>query len=612
MQASTQKKQQPPPQNQTLNKDSYKDVSKRLLTDSRYTSLPPEKKALVRGRLYDKYVAPFYKGLSPNARETFSKSGTGIQQQPPKVETNEFDLFKHVASLQGVKVARSFTTGAMKIDNVLQRAITYDAKNTNPEYEAAMKGLGEKFHNWIGRQVNESEAVADKIEAGEFKYLGDDYNKNLSIMHPVEMTEEAIKHPATTALRGASSFVGFFAENPEYAAASRAVGLGVSGLLGGTALSETLATGSVAQKMIYKGVKGAAEGYLISKAEDEHGQDTASSVAMFGLLEASGPLAGELGKRGKEAVKGNADNVIKFLSKLNVYAGPKRTFSVFEQLDKMSPEQLVKVEASASKEMGPALFKAGMKARDEVARNLGYENYAEAKKAGDQARIYTGLIRLTSQANKEAAVHNPELVALQAHKDVKQWATTPQGAEVAAIAKTAGIDPIKAALKTTTENVRKAAGDIRPEKVKAAKAAEAAIDKRIDDMFGGLGPGAASSKERDAYKNLLIQMKEVIPFERKIQKLTYMWGHREELPTGLLKPLMHFMQEAYGSKTKVWDTNAKRLETHLEKLIATGHVDPHDMRGVFASTKLSGRKTGWQKQLDDEFKTVSVAKKKEN
>jgi hypothetical protein len=33
------------------------------------------------------------------------------------------------------------------------------------------------------------------------------------------------------------------------------------------------------------------------------------------------------------------------------------------------------------------------------------------------------------------------------------------------------------------------------------------------------------------------------------------------------------------------------------------------MRGVFHSTKLIGQKTGWQKQLDDEFKAVSAAKK---
>ena len=47
----------------------------------------------------------------------------------------------------------------------------------------------------------------------------------------------------------------------------------------------------------------------------------------------------------------------------------------------------------------------------------------------------------------------------------------------------------------------------------------------------------------------------------------------------------------------------------MEKMEATGHITPSDMRGVFHSTKLSGQKTGWQKQLDDEFKAVSAAKK---
>jgi hypothetical protein len=47
----------------------------------------------------------------------------------------------------------------------------------------------------------------------------------------------------------------------------------------------------------------------------------------------------------------------------------------------------------------------------------------------------------------------------------------------------------------------------------------------------------------------------------------------------------------------------------MEKMEATGHITPSDMRGVFHSTKLIGQKTGWQKQLDDEFKAVSAAKK---
>jgi hypothetical protein len=209
------------------------------------------------------------------------------------------------------------------------------------------------------------------------------------------------------------------------------------------------------------------------------------------------------------------------------------------------------------------------------------------------------------QANKEAAVHNPELVAAQVSKKVREAGQHPVGAEIQQYLKTQGIDLVKENTTKIVKNAAINAGIYKGIKTKINKEAASTVTK----MLEGIGLGAASKTEKDVFKSLLGIVESHIPFESKDHTITQLWGMRKELPRKVHPALIEAMKIIWGPNPKKWDAVAKRLETHMEKMEATGHITPSDMRGVFHSTKLIGQKTGWQKQLDDEFKAVSAAKK---
>jgi len=594
LQASTQKKQQPPPQNQTLNKDSYKDVSKRLLTDSRYTSLPPEKKALVRGRLYDKYVAPFYKGLSPNARETFSKAGT---QDVSKINTasdlgrGTNDFFTHLAvttGKQGIKLERGMDAAASRLGDVIYGVLESTGKGS------LAAQAGDKFKTWMDRETQAGQKYYDKKEDEANSYLGQKFADNLTY----KIAEAPIKV--------AGSAVADAASHPEWFIAGEGLSSLADGLLGKGALTEALNTGTTAQKMGYRAIKGAADGLVMGAYEGERGEDLAFTGAVFGELEAAGPLAGDAAK----LMKPTAEKSIDFLSKLLVWGGPKRVGQALNAATSMTKEQ---IEALPKGKLSTQIIRATDKVLDNVAIHLGnYTRDAQGNLARDakgrfvsSKQLASGVGALVQQANKEAAVHNPELVAAQVSKEVREAGQHPVGAEIQQYLKTQGIDLVKENTTKTVKNAAINAGIYKGIKTKINKEAASTVTK----MLEGIGPGAASKTEKDVFKSLLGIVESHIPFESKDHTITQLWGMRKELPREVHPALIEAMKIIWGPSIKKWDAVAKRLETHMEKMEATGHITPSDMRGVFHSTKLSGQKTGWQKQLDDEFKAVSAAKK---
>jgi len=245
-------------------------------------------------------------------------------------------------------------------------------------------------------------------------------------------------------------------------------------------------------------------------------------------------------------------------------------------------------------------MRATAKMRNEVSSKLEYADYKEAKAAGAQSRVAAGLADMLGQSNKEAAVHNPELVALQAHTDVKEWLQNPLGKEVAAGLQKFGVDPVKAATQVTVKNVRVSAGDFREIKATISKSAIAAVNH----MLSGLGPGAASVKEKDIFKAVTKLVTTNIPMEDAAHTFTFMWGIRNELPKEVHPTLIEGMKNLYGPNPKLWDKKVKLLDDHMDKMIKAGHISPNDPRGVFRSTRLTSHKTQWQKQLDEEVKAI--------
>ncbi len=544
----------------------------KLAKDPEYLKLSPEAKAGVRGKLYDKYVVPYYKNkgvdLGPEQRDRFSKAGTGMPVASPQEETTTGDFFTHLAvqtGKQGIKVERGMDVAANRLGNVVQD-IMGSPSSTGGR-------LGSKFNTWIHGATDESSHVLNRAEDQANAYLGSNYSDNLKV--------KAAELP----IRAVGSTAATLVENPEYLAIPSATSLGVEGLLGKTAISEALLQGSTKAKLAYSAIKGAADGYLTGKYEEENNKEASHTALLFGGVEA-GIVA--------------AKPALKFLSTLNVWGGPKAVEQAIKGLDKVSPKAL---EQADSTKITTLLMRATSKMRDEVAQELGFNNYAEARAAKQQAKVAEGLSSLLKQANKEAAVHNPELVQLQAKEDVKEWLSNPLGAKLAAGLQKMGVDPVAAATTTTIKNAKIAAGDFSEIKAGISKDAMAAVSRILE----GVGPGARSAKsEKDIFKAVTKLVKTNIPMESHDHTFTFMWGIRDQLPKEIQPTLIEGMKTIYGPKPARWDRAARELDTHMDKMIKAGHISPNDPRGVFRSTRPAGHKTVWQKQLDEEVKAIKA------
>lgn len=542
----------------------------KLARDPKYQALSSEAKAETRGKLFDKYVVPYYRdkgvNLDAGARDRFSKAGTGMPVEQPKAKYTDDDMYAHLltqAAKQDVKLVRGAYQGADKVEGAVEKIMTHGGG-------ASSIGLGAKFHEWWGREGTSAYKELDKQEDMANAYLGKDYAQPLQV--------RALETP----LRIIGSGSADLAANPQYLGATKIAGLAAEGLLGKTAITDLLANRTTKEKLAYKSLKGAAEGYLAGAMGGENETHREASGLMFGLGEVAGA---------------GAEGAIKFISKFNVWAGPARVEQAIKALYTVTPQHLEQADAT---KVTTLLMRATNKMRNEVAVNLGFKDYADARANKAQGKVATGLSTLLDQANKEAPVHNPELVAMQAQHDVKAWMSNPLGAEVAAGLKQFGVDPVQAATVTTVKNAKVSAGDFSEIKGKISKDAITTVNRLLE----GLGPGAASVKEKDIFKAVTKLVETNIPMEDKAHTFTFMWGIKDSLPKEMHPVLLEGMKTLYGPKPKVWDAAAKKLDAHMDKMIASGHIKPNDPRGVFRSTKLTGLKTTWQKQLDEEVKAI--------
>lgn len=554
--------------------------------------MSPQQKMETKGKLYDKYVVPYYKSKGANLpaehREMFIKAGTGLESTisgkakgENTLDQNTGEFLQHMFATtgkQGVKVERAMGDAAYSGMHAVMDAFTSDKDWS--KVPAAMEVAG-KINKWIDKDEASGHAMLNQQEDQFNAFLGDKYSKSLMV--------KAAELP----IKAAGSFTATMARNPEYLAAPEVVGVGAEGLLGKGALNELMTTGSVKSQMAYRAIKGAAEGYLVGKTEGEKGSNLTGTAVLFGELEAAGPVVKGLGSMVKES--SSAQGAIKFLSKLAVWGGPSRVATTLEAAAKATDEQIAKADPN---KITTKVVQAGKKVIDEVKAQVKQGPQRDAR----GRFVAQGVKQVMAQANKEAAIHNPELVKLQVAKDVKEWAANPMGSEFIKGLQKLGIDPIEA----NTEHVLKAtkmlSGDTKV--IKATIINE--IGKGVD-KFIGLGPGAASVNEADITQHLINLVETHIPMESKAQTLTFMWGIRENLPQEAQGALAEKMKHIYGTKIKTWDAAAQRLDKHMDQMIASGHINPIDKRGVFRSTKLTGKKTEWQNQLAEEAKTAKEA-----
>lgn len=593
---------------------------RKLATDPKFKALPSDEKMKVKGQLFDKYLAPYYKSkgmeVSPNLKEHFVRSEDptykGDQVKPiskaPTLDEKTGDFLAHLgmqAGKQGVKVVHGGVDAADKVENIVERVIKYaspvNIKIDGKETPFGAGELGQKFQSWFDREQGFNKRTLDAKEDEFNTYLGSNYQDSFAI--------KAAEAP----VRAAGSTTSMFARSPEYLAAPGITSVGARGILGKAALTDLLANGTFIEKMSYRAIKGAAEGYLVGKAEDQHGGQLHGTAIFFSGLEAAGPLASKIARP-------VADKAIAFVSRLLAYGGTSRVEQAIAAVDKATPEQIAKADTT---KITGAIVKATAQMRDDVAAKLGYKDYAEAKASGrsGQQKVAKGVAAIIKQANAEITVHNPELVRIKAAKDVKEWSSNPLGAKLVGQLQQIGVDPIKATTETVVKNTRVAAGNLSQEKKAIIEALGGSIDKGLEvateqadkkmlaktskkSEFAGLGPGATSVNESGMFNKLIKLVETNIPMQSKTHTLTFMWGIEKNLPQEVRGAVAQMMKELYGPNIKTWDAAARKLDSHLDQMIASGHIGGADKRGVFHSTKLTGEPTKWQGQLEDEVEQV--------
>lgn len=631
---------------------------RKLATDPKFQSLPLSEKMKVKGQLFDKYLVPYYKSkgmeATSNLKEHFVRSedptykGKEVKllSKEPDVIDKGTDFLAHMgmqAGKQGVKVVHGMVDAADKAEKLLIRPGSTPEQHAlasttragvrgynivenilkHPENEIDPASVSKSFDTWFQREQGFNKRTLDRKEDEFNTYLGSNYQNSFAVK------------AAEVPVRATGSVTAMFARSPEYLAAPGATGIGAEGILGKAALTDLLANGTLVEKMAYKAIKGAADGYLIGASEGQTGDELHGTAIFFSALEGAGPAVSKIAKpvfeAGKDIARSSlesvkkfggdsADGAIAFMSKLLAWGGPSRVEQAIKAVDKSTPEEIAKADPT---KITGAVVKATALMRDEVAQKLGYKDYSAAKATGKsaQGKVAAGVAAIVKQANAEIAVHNPEVVHLKATKDVKEWISNPLGAKLASQLQQMGINPIEATTETVVKNTRVAAGSIDKEKKAILKAIGISLDKGFEStlfeadkkaldkaskksVFTGLGPGAASINEPAVLGNLIKLVETNIPMQSKTHTLTFMWSIEKNLPQEARGALAQIMKDIYGPNVKNWDKAAAKLDKHLDMMIKSGHVGGADKRGVFHSTKLSGEPTKWQGQLEDEVEQI--------
>lgn len=564
-----------------------------LEKSSKYQALPTEKKLEVRGHLYDKYISPYLKSKGvnvsdPSTKEAWTKAGLGVPvkdlKRPgaPTLREKTQDVLTHYYAGLG-KGGTQTVRGIADLNQVVTHAV---AKNW-PFQVRSLVPYAQKALKEYDRVVDYTKDWADRREDIANSMLGNHYNTNL-------MTKVA---------EAPGAVMGFIGKHPAYVVVPETMGT-IGASLGLGPLTEKMLEMGPRGKYVYNAVKGAAEGYIISKAERETDKEARRNAKLFVGFELAPPairaVARDFGIT--DALKTSKDGAIKYLSKL-LAMGKMR--SVGASLDAAAKTSVEEVAQANQNKLSTKLVTAGQQVLDETASKLGYKDFEDAKAKGKVDEVLGATSGLVRQANEEIGLHNPDLIAAQVAQEQKELASNPLGAKLIGMAKKHGVDPVAAATKEVVDNVAAITG--ANSKDNARKALES-VSSNLEDLVRGLGPGAASAKQKEAVDTLVHLVETNIPLQSRANYLTFIWGIRHNIPKEFIPVLKQEMKDIYGHNTELWDQATVKLDQHIDDLITTGHIKPGDPRGVFASTKLVGDPTKWQRQLEQEVEKAKILK----
>lgn len=532
----------------------------------KYQALPTDKKLEVRGHLYDKYIAPYLKAKGvdssdPSTKEAWVKAGLGTPVKdlkrpgaPTTMEKIEDARTHFKASLSkgGTQTGRMLLNTHQLMMHGLVK--TFPIRSFTP-IEAKLLRKYDHYVN-LGREwLDDREDIANSM-------LGNNYNSNSPFV------TKMVELPGRAA--------GFLEKQAPFIATVEGVGL-AGGLLKTEALAESLLGKSAMTTYAYRALKGAAEGYLGMKASGESDR-AAKSMAAFGAKFEIGLAA------------------LPYLGKLLGIGGPKALKSSVDAVVNSTPEAIEKAD---TKTIRGTVVKATAKALNEVAEHLGFKNFWDAQNKGQAGKVVEGLMALGGQANKEFAVHNPDLVKVQAEHDLTELAKNPLGGKFLQVLQSNGAKPVEDIVEHVTQ-ATKAVSGMPMEKSTV---------------------GAAAAKSLEFSDNLTKRIQSNIPFEKRTHKflaaLTTLFdeakskgGKMSKSDNELFNAIQNQLDQdpEFRSKTLQERLQAgENIHRHIDAIIKEGKVGADGKKRFWRSTVVTPGEvhTPFQRQL--EAKTGQLA-----
>jgi hypothetical protein len=513
----------------------------RLVTSQEYKNLSDDGKKLVRGKAYDKYLVPYYKlrGVSGPSKGEFVNS-----KYKPLEDVNQHTVGVGLASISkgALKTVGDFADLTHRLHNTLLPG------KDDPGYDA-------------------TKAYLAKLSKRDTDYLTDNY-------------EDTFKNSVVTGLGELVGQEGV--KSPVYAGVGKGLQLG-EGLLKGIPVAEELATSArPAVKFAYHTLKSAADGYLSTVLTGGSQKEAGETAIAGGGLHVAGSIV--------------SGAFTKFLAKVVGAGGTKVAVQSMEAAASPAGEKTVAKGYQATK-LTEQLTKANAEFLNAEAKKRGATSYWMSKSEVKKEILDKWSEHVKSGVEQSVAA-NPQVVHAKVAADLdKAVAVNPTlKKNLESFEKISGMPASKLISdKVVDDAKRKTPG--------ALKSIQRQLDKNVLKALSGLGPGATSVSEEGLWKKVSKTLKNSFKLEGHTSQVLFAYANRDTLPEKYLPVVRQQMKNLYGDNPKKWALVEKNFNAHTNKLLATGHVAPDDMRGIFRSTKFEGRKTYWQKQLHEEYVT---------
>lgn len=608
-------------------------IAKRLeeiKANPKYQALPEDHKARVRADLYDKTVPKSYAGFHlpiPNKETWVGATGRDTTLRVPGAKDEK--LSETYSDPRNKQFGQDFIVGASK---ALDGIALFGAKVTNKAF-SAMFHLNEEYSHktdeMLKVQVPEYR-VAKQVQRKMENFIDAQHAKIQSDDFWLET------HPRDTIVGKLASNSGeLVATLPLYEAVG-AVGVGAK-IFKGANLSAKLATSPVGQ-FVANRLSSSTDMFISSLIESGGNKQQAGGAAIGSALIESAGLG--IGKGLKIAA---APLIKKWTANTIAMGGipfaqdvAQSSFHESEQeieheiniTNGGTGEHLAALRESAMQreKLNPIMAKlhAGEKvSQGSIAMQL-YSKPLRNLSKNQRELVFAKRLQLIQEAAVEAPVHLPELEKHEVAQSISQerksnpvfnsLATSleklgvqlPEAVSennIAQIAKETGISNVKAA----TKKLDKVAAPTKS--VGADLNAYHNIQKEVYAYYRNArnrkelssSVGTVASGNYDKLYDTLKKADGGLQFEKPLQRLLFHYGNKKSLPPAIAQSILTNVRKTKGlenAPVKRVEEMAANLHNHMYDMAQSGHLTKEG--NIYASTKIDGTYTKWQKILSKE------------